>query len=61
LKFVKVTNDLKKSITALEPEMKYVQNCIEVGFREKASGEIVIKEISALIQKLKEKLKCTTN
>jgi hypothetical protein len=36
-------NNFKKSITALEQEMKYVQNCIEVGFREKASGEIVIK------------------
>jgi len=54
-------NDLQKSIAALEQEMKYVQNCIELEFRKKSSGEKVIKEIAWLLIQLQRKLKCTIN
>ena len=49
-------NDLQKSIAALKQEKKYVENCIEIGFREKSSGETVVGEIVELIAKLETKL-----
>jgi hypothetical protein len=52
-------SDLKKSITALEQERQYVMNCVELGFREKTAGDATVEEISALIDDLEEKLKCT--
>ena len=54
-------NDLQKSIAALKQEKKYVENCIELGFREKSSGETVVGEIAELITELEEKLECLTN
>jgi hypothetical protein len=54
-------NDLQKSIAALKQEKKYVENCIEIGFREKSSGETVVGEIAELITQLEEKLECLTN
>jgi hypothetical protein len=54
-------NDLRKSIASLKQEKKYVENCIELGFREKSSGEIVVGEIAKLIAQLEEKLECLTN
>jgi len=54
------SNEIKITITGLEQEKKYVENCIAFQFREQSSGETVIKEISDLITKLKEKLRhCT--
>jgi hypothetical protein len=54
-------NDLRKSIACLKQEKKYVENCIELGFREKSSGETVVGEIAELITQLEEKLECLTN
>jgi hypothetical protein len=54
-------NDLRKSIASLKQEKKYVENCIELGFREKSSGETVVGEIAELITQLEEKLECLTN
>jgi hypothetical protein len=54
-------SDLTKSIAALNQEKKYVENCIELGFREKSSGQAVVSEIAELITQLEEKLKCLTN
>jgi chemotaxis regulatin CheY-phosphate phosphatase CheZ len=54
-------DDLQKSIAALKQEKKYVENCIEIGFREKSSGETVVGEIAELITQLEEKLECLTN
>jgi hypothetical protein len=54
-------NDLQKSIAALKQEKQYVKNCIELGFREKSSGEKVVGEIAELITQLEEKLECLTN
>jgi hypothetical protein len=41
-------NELKTSITALKQEKKYVENCIELGFREQSSGQVVVDEISEI-------------
>jgi hypothetical protein len=54
-------NDLQKSIAALKQEKKYVENCIELGFREESSGQTVVGEIGELITQLEEKLECLTN
>jgi hypothetical protein len=54
-------SDLIKSIAALNQEKKYVENCIELEFREESSGQIVVSEITELITQLEEKLKCLTN
>jgi chemotaxis regulatin CheY-phosphate phosphatase CheZ len=54
-------DDLQKSIAALKQEKKYVENCIEIEFREKSSGEKVVHEIAELITQLEEKLECLTN
>jgi len=49
-------NDLRKSIAALKQEKKYVENCIDLGFREESSGQEVVGEIVELIAKLETKL-----
>jgi chemotaxis regulatin CheY-phosphate phosphatase CheZ len=49
-------DDLRKSITALKQEQKYVESCIELGFREESSGKKVLCEITQLIAQLEEKL-----
>lgn len=54
-------NELKTSITALKQEKKYVENCIELGFREQSSGQVVVDEISEIIARLEEKLQSYTN
>jgi hypothetical protein len=54
-------NELRKAILSLQQEKKYVENCIEVGFREQGAGQIVVNEISNIITQLQEKLKCLTN
>jgi len=54
-------NELRKAITSLQQERKYVENCIEVGFREQGAGQIVVAEISDIITQLEEKLECLTN
>lgn len=54
-------NELKTSITALKQEKKYVENCIELGFREQSSGQVVVDEISEIIARLEEKVQSYTN
>ena len=51
-------NELRKAILSLQQEKKYVQNCIELEFREQSAGQIVVDEISDIITQLKEKLEC---
>jgi predicted phage-related endonuclease len=54
-------NELKRAISSLNQEKKYVENCIELGFREQNSGQIVVDEISNIITQLEQKLECLTN
>lgn len=54
-------NELKKAILSLQQEKKYVENCMELGFRNQHSGQIVVDEISNRIVSLQEKLECLTN
>ena len=49
------------SITALNQEKKYVENCIELGFCEQSDGEKVTQEISDSIAQLEKKLEGLTN
>jgi hypothetical protein len=51
-------HEIEKSIEALDKDSEYVRKCIKAGLREGDSGRSVIKEISELIEQLKEKLKC---
>lgn len=55
------TNELRKAILSLQREKKYVENCIELGFREKSAGDATVQEISFLVEALEEKLKYSTN
>jgi hypothetical protein len=55
------SNEIIITIAGLEHEKQYVENCIALNFREQSSGETVVKEISDLITKLKEKLQHCTN
>jgi hypothetical protein len=50
--------EIDSSISALELDSEHVRKCINAGLREGDSGRSVIKEISELIEQLKEKLKC---
>lgn len=50
-------NELKKAISSLQQEKKYVENCIELEFRDQVSGQQVVDEISDVIAQLEEKLK----
>jgi len=54
-------NELRKAILSLQQEKKYVENCIELEFREQSSGQIVVDEISDIITQLEKKLECLTN
>ena len=54
-------NELKKAILSLQQEKKYVENCINLEFREQSSGQIVVDEISDIITQLEEKLESLTN
>ncbi len=54
-------NELRKAILSLQQEKKYVENCMELGFREHGSGEIVVNEISDIITQLDKKLEGFTN
>lgn len=54
-------DELRRSIDALVWDRQYVRNSITIGLRDKDSGQENIKEISDLIQKLEDKLKCLTN
>jgi hypothetical protein len=54
-------NELKKAISSLQQEKKYVENCVELEFRDQVSGQKVVNEISTLIAKLEEKLEGLTN
>ena len=54
-------DEIQRSINALDWDRQYVQNSITVGLRDKGSGQENIDEISDLIQKLEDKLKCLTN
>ena len=49
-------NEVQKSIAALQKDATHVQKCMNAGLRDYSSGEKVIKEISDLIQQLKQKL-----
>ena len=48
----------QKSITALQTESEYVRKSVKAGFRDNYSGQAVKNEISDLVQKIKQKLKC---
>jgi hypothetical protein len=52
-------DELRKSIAALEWQRPYVQNSINIGIRDEKSGQENVDEMSELIQKLEEKLKCS--
>jgi hypothetical protein len=54
-------NEVQISIVALKQENKYVESCIEIGFREQSSGQKVVDEISEIIRQLEEKLSCLIN
>ena len=49
-------NELKRAILSLQQEKKYVENCIELEFRDQLSGQKVVDEISDIITQLEEKL-----
>jgi hypothetical protein len=53
-------NELKKAILSLQQEKKYVENCMELEFREQGSGQIVVNEISDIITQLEKKLESLT-
>jgi len=52
-------DELKKSIAVLKWQRQYVQNSMNIGIRDKESGQDNVDEMSDLIRKLEEKLKCT--
>jgi lipid II:glycine glycyltransferase (peptidoglycan interpeptide bridge formation enzyme) len=52
-------DELRKSIAALKWQRPYVQNSINIGIRDEKSGQENVDEMSELIQKLEEKLKCS--
>jgi hypothetical protein len=54
-------SEFKKAILSLQQEKNYVENCMELGFREQGSGQIVVNEIFDIITQLQEKLECLTN
>ena len=54
-------NELRKAILSLQQERKYVENCIDLEFREQSSGQIVVDEISDIITQLEKKLEGLTN
>jgi hypothetical protein len=54
-------NELKKAILSLQPEKKYVENCMELNFREHKSGQIVVDEICDILAQLEAKLESLTN
>jgi hypothetical protein len=49
-------NELRKAILSLRQEKKYVENCIDLEFRDQVSGQKVVDEISDMITQLEEKL-----
>ena len=54
-------NELRRAILSLQQEQKYVENCIELGFREQSSGQKVVDEISGIVTQLEKKLSCLPN
>jgi hypothetical protein len=54
-------NELRKAISSLQQEKRYVENCMELGFREQGAGQIVVNEISNILTQLEQKLECFTN
>jgi hypothetical protein len=49
-------DEIKKSIAALKKDADHVQKCINAGLRAYDSGQLVINEISDLIQQLENKV-----
>ena len=54
-------NELRKAILSLQQEKKYVENCMELGFREQDPGQTVVDEICDVITQLEKKLEDLTN
>lgn len=52
-------DELRKSIAALKWQRQYVQKSMDIGIRDKESGQENVDEMSDLIGKLEEKVKCT--
>jgi len=52
-------DEVRKSIAALKKDSEHIRRCIKAGLRDYDSGQADIQEISDLIQKLEEKIKCT--
>jgi len=50
------TDEVRKSIAALEVDKSHIQKCIKAGLRDYDSGQASIEEISDLIEQLKQKL-----
>ena len=50
------SNEIRKSIAALEIDASHVRKCIKAGLRDYDSGQAVIDEISDFIQQLEQKL-----
>jgi len=50
------TDEVRKSIEALEKDKSHVRKCIKAGLRDYDSGQASIDEISALIEQLKQKI-----
>lgn len=54
------SEEIEKSISALEIESEYVRKCVKARLREGDAGRKVMEKIADLIEKLKKKkLKCT--
>ncbi len=49
-------NEVRKSIAALEQDKSHVEKCINANLRPYESGQVVIREITDLIEQLKKKL-----
>jgi hypothetical protein len=49
-------DEIRKSIAALKVDADHVRKCINAGLRAYDSGQLVINEISDLIQQLERKL-----
>ena len=50
------SNQVRKSIAALEKDADHVRRCINANLRDYDSGQAAIDEITNLIQQLKQKL-----
>jgi hypothetical protein len=49
-------DEIKKSIAALRVDADHVRKCINAGLRAYDSGQLVINEISDLIEQLEKKI-----